>query len=349
MALVLKSLCSEVLATNQAYRSERPCAILVGMDKTSDLSMAAQTDKADSGAQDKVLDSTDDAKPLVFNNAPIGIFDSGLGGLTVAREIIKRLPEENLIYLGDSARCPYGSRDLEEVKGFVDQICHKLVDCGVKLIVIACNTATAAGLIHAQKHFPVPVIGVVEPGARAACQATFSRRVGVVATKATVESNVYADAIRHLDAGITVFSVAAPRFVEIVENNIRMAVGPVETYMADVSKVFVRPEFEEIAREYLEPLRRCSIDTLVLGCTHYPLLKALIGSVIGREVTLISSAKETAKDVCEILERRSAFAKPGNQAQYTFYTTGDTEDFRQFGSRILSVEIDEVNHIELPE
>ena len=146
-----------------------------------------------------------------FDNAPIGVFDSGFGGLTVAREIAKALPEESIIYVGDSARCPYGPRSLSEVDGFVQQIGSWLVQRGVKLIVIACNTATAAGLAHAQQTFPVPVIGVVEPGARAAAHATRNKRVGVIATKATVESDAYTKAIRHLDAGITVFSTAALR------------------------------------------------------------------------------------------------------------------------------------------
>lgn len=227
-----------------------------------------------------------------FDNAPIGVFDSGFGGLTVAREIAKELPRESIVYLGDSARCPYGPRSLDEVDGFVQQIGAWLVERGVKLVVIACNTATAAGLAHAQRTFPVPVIGVVEPGARAAAHATKNRRVGVIATKATVESDAYTKAIRHLDAGITVFSTATPRFVEIAEQGLRMAEGPIEDFTSLVSTVYIRPAFQEIAREYLEPLRRCDIDTLVLGCTHFPLLKALIGGVVGREVTLISSAQE---------------------------------------------------------
>lgn len=285
-----------------------------------------------------------------FDAAPIGIFDSGFGGLTVAREIARALPNESIVYLGDSARCPYGPRDLEEVDGFVQQIGSWLVDRGVKMIVIACNTATAAGLAHAQRTFPVPVIGVVEPGARAAAMCTRNRSVGVIATKATVESNAYSDAIRHIDAGITVFSTATPRFVEIAEQGIRMDDGPIENFWSEVSKAYVRPEFLSIAREYLEPLRRCRIDTLVLGCTHFPLLKALIGSVIGRDVTLISSAQEAARDVAEILARRQAFAPEGAVARHEFYTTGtDIEEFRRFGGRVLSMNMEYVEHVDLPE
>ncbi len=266
--------------------------------------------------------------------APIGIFDSGFGGITVARAIAKALPHESIVYVGDSARCPYGPRELSEVDGFVQQIGSWLVKRGVKMLVIACNTATAAGLVHAQQTFSVPVIGVVEPGARAAAQTTKNKRVGVIATKATVESNAYTDAIRHIDAGITVFSTATPRFVEIAEQGIRMAEGPIEDYTSLASKVYVRPAFQEIAREYLEPLRRCDIDTLVLGCTHFPLLKALIGSVIGREVTLISSAAEAAKDVAEILRRQNALAPETAVPSYGFFTTGENvEEFKSFGSR----------------
>lgn len=283
-----------------------------------------------------------------YSCAPIGVFDSGFGGLTVAREIAKALPQESLIYVGDSARCPYGPRDLSEVDGFVQQIGAWLVAQGVKMIVIACNTATAAGLAHAQRTFPVPVIGVVEPGARAAVHATRNRRVGVIATKGTIDSGAYAKAIRHIDAGITVFSTATPRFVEIAERGIRMAEGPVEDYTSLASKVYIRPAFQEIAKEYLEPLRRCEIDTLVLGCTHYPLLKALIGAVVGRDVTLISSAKEAARDVREILDRKLALAPEGTVPLRRFYTTGnDIDEFRSFGGRVFRQPLESVEHLDL--
>ena len=283
-----------------------------------------------------------------YSCAPIGVFDSGFGGLTVAREIAKALPQESLIYVGDSARCPYGPRDLSEVDGFVQQIGAWLVAQGVKMIVIACNTATAAGLAHAQRMFPVPVIGVVEPGARAAVHATRNRRVGVIATKGTIDSGAYAKAIRHIDAGITVFSTATPRFVEIAERGIRMAEGPVEDYTSLASKVYIRPAFQEIAKEYLEPLRRCEIDTLVLGCTHYPLLKALIGAVVGRDVTLISSAKEAARDVREILDRKRALTPEGTVPVRRFYTTGnDIDEFRSFGGRVFRQPLESVEHLDL--
>ncbi len=283
-----------------------------------------------------------------FDNAPIGIFDSGYGGLTVAREIMRALPEESIVYLGDTERCPYGPRSLEEVDGFVQQIGAWLVDRGVKLIVIACNTGTAAGLAHAQQVFPVPVIGVVEPGARAAAHATSNRRVGVIATKGTIESGVYSRAIRNIDAGITVFSVATPRFVEIAEMGVRMATGPLEDMTSQAANVYIRPAFEEIAREYLEPLRRCDVDSLVLGCTHFPLLKALIGGVMGHDVELISSATETARDVVEILTRQGRRAAAGHVAEHAFFTTGNNvSEFERFGSRVLSRSLDVVQQAQL--
>ena len=173
--------------------------------------------------------------------------------------------------------------------------------------------------------------------------------MGVIATKATVESDAYTKAIRHIDAGITVFSTATPRFVDIAEQGIKMAEGPIEEFTSLASKVYIRPAFQEIAQDYLDPLRRCEIDTLVLGCTHFPLLKALIGGVIGRDVTLISSAHETAIDVAEILARRGELASPDAVAHYEFNTTGtDIEGFERFGGRAFGHAISQVNHVDLP-
>lgn len=282
---------------------------------------------------------------MKFDDAPIGVFDSGFGGLTVAREIIKELPEESLLFFGDRAHCPYGPRDSREIQEFVLRICSWLIDHDVKIIVIACNTATAAGLELAQKTFSIPIIGVVEPGARAAVRATHNRRVGVIATKYTVESGVYTKAIRNIDAGITVFSTATPRFVEIAELGIRMAKGPIENYTSLASKVYIRPEFQEIAQDYLDPLRRSEIDTLVLGCTHFPLLKPLIGGVIGSNVRLISSAKEAALDCKDLLTRRGALASPGHIPQYHFASSDpDVDEFASFGKRVLQMPLGTVEY-----
>lgn len=301
-----------------------------------------QNERDDRSDHAFVLESRD----ITGDTRAIGVFDSGFGGLTVAREIARALPNESIVYVGDSARCPYGPRSLDEVDGFVQEIGSWLVERGVKLIVIACNTATAAGLAHAQQTFPVPVIGVVEPGARAAALATRNKRVGVIATKATVESGIYTNAIRRLDAGITVFSTATPRLVEIAEQGIRMAEGPIEDYMSLASKIYIRPQFQAIAKEYLEPLRRAEIDTLVLGCTHFPLLKPLIGSVVGSKVTLVSSAFEAARDVREILTRQNTLAPQDSRAAYEFFTTGDDlSEFQSFGSRAFRRPIELVQHI----
>ncbi len=287
--------------------------------------------------------------PHKGNTAPIGVFDSGFGGLTVAREIAEALPQESLIYVGDSARCPYGQRELCEVDDFVQQICAWLVSRGVKLIVIACNTATAAGLIRAQQTFKVPILGVVEPGARAAVAATKNRRIGVIATKATVDSGIYSTAIRALNADITVFSTATPRFVELAEQGIRMAEGPLENYTSLASQVYIRPAFQEIAREYLEPLRRCEIDTLVLGCTHFPLIETLIEGVIGRSVSLISSAYEVVRDVGDILDHYALRAHATAQPHREFFTTGySVKEFKSFGERVFRSPLEHITHLDLP-
>ena len=277
---------------------------------------------------------------------PIGVFDSGLGGLTVAREIARALPHESILYFGDTARCPYGPRDLGEVRRFVLEIGSWLTQRGVKLIVVACNTATAAGLALAQRAFDVPVIGVVEPGARAAVMATVNRRVGVIGTVGTIESGAYSRAVRALDAGVTVFSAATPRFVDIVEEGLRLGPGPLESWLSETTEVFIRPSFHEIARDYLDPLKRSGIDTLVLGCTHFPLLSAAIQQVVGPGVRLISSAEETAREVAETLERRGQLADD-EIPRYEFATTGDADEFARLGARVLRRNIGDAQAIPL--
>jgi len=279
---------------------------------------------------------------------PIGIFDSGLGGLTVAREVARALPHERIVYLGDTARCPYGPRDLGEVRRFVLEIGTWLERAPVKLIVIACNTATAAGLALAQEAFDVPVIGVVEPGARAAVRATVNRSVGVIGTVGTIESGAYSRAVRALDAGVTVFSVATPKFVDVVEAGLRMGPGTFEDWVAESSEVFIRPSFHEMARGYLEPLKRSGIDTLVLGCTHFPLLQAAIQQVVGVRVRLISSAEETAREVAETLESRGHLAlESGKRAPNRYVTTGDPAEFAKLGSRVLRERIEQAESVPL--
>lgn len=283
-----------------------------------------------------------------MNNKPIGIFDSGFGGLTVARAIHERLPQESLIFFGDTERCPYGTRDLREVRGFVRQICTWLSKRDVKMIVIACNTATAAGLALAQMEFDVPVVGVVEPGARGAVRMTRNRKVGVIATQATVDSAIYADTIRTLDAGVTVYSSAAPRFVEIVEDGLRKSNSPIERLTAEASDVYLRPAFQEIARDYLDPIKKAGVDTLVLGCTHYPVLEPLIQQAVGENVSIISSSDETAKEVVEALTYRGHLCDGSIPPHNSFNTTGrDLDEFRQIGGHIFGEPIEDLNYVDI--
>lgn len=283
-----------------------------------------------------------------MNNKPIGIFDSGFGGLTVARAIHERLPQESLIFFGDTERCPYGTRDLREVRGFVRQICTWLSKRDVKMIVIACNTATAAGLALAQMEFDVPVVGVVEPGARGAVRMTRNRKVGVIATQATVDSAIYADTIRTLDAGVTVYSSAAPRFVEIVEDGLRKSNSPIERLTAEASDVYLRPAFQEIARNYLDPIKKAGVDTLVLGCTHYPVLEPLIQQAVGENVSIISSSDETAKEVVETLTYRGHLCDGSIPPHNSFNTTGrDLDEFRQIGGHIFGEPIEDLNYVDI--
>lgn len=283
-----------------------------------------------------------------MNNAPIGIFDSGFGGLTVARAIHERLPQESLIFFGDTARCPYGPRDLREVRGFVHQIGTWLSKHDVKLIIIACNTATAAGLALAQMEFDVPVIGVVEPGARGAVRMTRNRRVGVIATQATIDSGIYPDTIRNLDAGVTAFSSATPLFVEIVEDGIRRSNSPIERLTAEASDVYLRPAFQSIARDYLDPIKKAGVDTLVLGCTHYPVLAPLIQQAVGEDVAIVSSSEETAKEVVETLTYRGHLADGSVPQRSSFFTTGaDLDDFRNIGGHILGYPIEDLSYVDV--
>lgn len=267
-----------------------------------------------------------------MDDRPIGMFDSGVGGLTVARAVIDVLPGEDLLYLGDTARGPFGSRELAEVREFALEIVDWLVRQGVKLVVVACNTAAAAALAEAQATFAVPILGVVEPGLRAGLRATSRRRLGMIGTAATVGSGAYEDALGRMRADAVLESVACPRFVEFVERG--------ETS---------GPEVAAVAEEYLAPLRLAAVDTLILGCTHYPLLARVISDTVGRDVTLISSADETAFEVADIMSltgtrrRRDATSAPG---RHRFVCTGDTETFQRLGERFLGPEVATVEHLE---
>lgn len=263
-----------------------------------------------------------------MDSRPIGIFDSGVGGLTVAREIIDLLPNESIIYFGDTLRCPYGPRDLNEVRGFVFEIVEYLRREGVKLVVVACNTGTAAGLVEAQSRFDLPLVGVIEPGAHAAVRATRNRKVGVIGTAGTVSSQAYDRMIKTLDAGIEVYSQACPPFAEFVENG----------------KV-TGNEVREVVTEYLQPLKEAGVDTLILGCTHYPLLSGVIAETMGEGVEIISSAKETAEEVKAILERKGQLRIEPVVSVRRFLTTGEVSHFLTLGKRFLGQEIEQAEHV----
>lgn len=236
----------------------------------------------------------------------IGIFDSGIGGLTVLKEIAAALPHEHTIYLGDTARVPYGIRSPETVTRYSFENTRFLLSQEIKMLVVACNTASAVSLDAVKKEFPLPVIGVLEPGARAAAAATRSRKVGIIGTEATINSGAYERAIRKLNPGIEVKSLACPLFVPLVEE------GWTDNDAAEL-----------VAGKYLAPFRGSGIDTLVLGCTHYPLLKPVIRAVVGPGITLIDSATETAKEVAGVLDKLK-WRRPANGPVVRKYFVTDT-------------------------
>lgn len=264
------------------------------------------------------------------SSAPIGIFDSGVGGLTVARAIIDQLPNESTIYIGDTARGPYGPRKIAEVREFSLELIDFLVNRGCKAIVIACNTASSAMLRDARERFQIPIIEVIQPAARRAVAATRSGKVGVIGTNATIESGAYLDAFAAAPQ-LEITSKACPRFVEFVERG--------ETN---------GPEITAIAREYLKPMLDAKIDTLVLGCTHYPLLTGVISYVMGEDVTLVSSAEETAKDLYRVLVEKELLRENGSTPPtHEFLATGDSNQFEVLARRFLGPEVSKVHYQEI--
>jgi glutamate racemase len=265
------------------------------------------------------------------NDAPIGIFDSGVGGLTVARAVIDQLPNESIIYVGDTANTPYGPKSIQEVRDLALAVMDRLVDEGVKLLVIACNSASAAVLRDARERYTVgrgiPVVEVIQPAVRRAVAATRNHKIGVIGTSATITSKAYDDAFAAaVDLHIT--SAACPRFVEFVEQGITSG-----------------PELLAVAEEYLGPIRDAGVDTLVLGCTHYPLLTGAISYVMGEDVTLVSSAEETAKDVYRTLVAHNLQRTNKSAPTLTFKATGDAESFEKLARRFLGPEVTKVEEI----
>jgi glutamate racemase len=268
-----------------------------------------------------------------MDDRPVAMFDSGFGGLTVARAVMDLLPHEELVYLGDTGRYPYGPRPLDEVRGFALQITEELVDRrGAKLVVVACNTAAAAALEELDQLHGVPVVGVIEPGVRALVSATRNGRVGVIGTVGTINSGAYQHAIASAAPQIEATALACPGFVEFVERG--------ET---DSEQVHV------LAQRLLAPAIEAGVDTLLLGCTHYPYLARTIGDVMGRDVVLVSSADETAFEVRKILESAGLERSPERDAPgASFLTTGDVGWFRDMGGRLLGPELESAEQVTWP-
>lgn len=260
---------------------------------------------------------------------PIGIIDSGVGGLTVAKQIIRQLPKEEIYYLGDTARCPYGSRSYDEIRKFTWEMTNYLLAQEIKMLVIACNTATSVVLAEMRKKLSIPVIGVVHPGSRAAIKITNKGKIGVIGTNATINSKAYHKALKRIDNNVEVQGLACPEFAGIVENG-----------------DFDKPETFEIVKETLSPLIGTNIDTLILGCTHYPLLSPIIQKVMGPSIQLISSGDETAREVSAILDQQNLLADFEN-VTHTFFTTGDANTFTKIASKLFQEPMEHVNHIEL--
>src|SRR3954469_25621981 len=267
-----------------------------------------------------------------MDSRPVGVFDSGVGGLTVLHECLVTLPNEDFVYLGDHARLPYGPRPLDEVREFSREIGAFLERQDVKLIVVACNTATSAALPQLQEELSVPVIGVITPEAHAAVQATRNRHVGLLATQGTVDSGRYASLVRALDAGVAFQSIACPRLVPWIESD--------DPY---------GPETEAAVREYAAPLKDAGVDTVILGCTHYPLIRPILQRVLGRDVTLVFSAEGAAREVAEPLARKGIENDTARDGAYRFLTTGDPASFRGMGGRFLQLPIDAVDRVEIAE
>jgi glutamate racemase len=264
------------------------------------------------------------------NSAPIGVFDSGIGGLTVAHELMRQLPNESIVYFGDTARVPYGNKSAETVTRFSREITSFLIDQGVKAVVVACNTATAHALPTLRKEYDLPIIGVIEPGSRAAARATKSGNVGVIGTQGTINSGAYERAISAELPTAHIIARACPLFVPLVEE------GWLES---DATSI--------IAQEYLSGFVDERIDTLVLGCTHYPLLKRAIGEVVGRQVRLIDSAEETAAETAATLRANGLERTDGAGPVYRFVASDRPEQFLRIGQRFLGQAIDNVETVAL--
>jgi glutamate racemase len=261
--------------------------------------------------------------------APIGMFDSGVGGLTVLHECLVELPHEDFVYVGDTGRFPYGERTRAELLGYARELYGVLEERGVKLVVVACNSATAAALPQLQREARLPILGVVTPEARAAVSTTRNRRIGVLATAATVASGRYVEAVHDLDAGVEVVQVACPGLAEAIQGG-----EPFSEHTL------------ELVRDACRPLREAAVDTVILGCTHYPLVRSMIQRELGREVVALAAAEELAQEVADALRRKGWENDADRRGTYRFLSTGDPDAFREVGTRFLQMPLGEVEHVD---
>ena len=259
---------------------------------------------------------------------PIGIFDSGIGGLTVVKEVIKLLPYENIIYFGDTARVPYGIKSKETIVKFSLENTLFLLQKDVKMIVVACNTSSSLALSVIRKHFKIPILGVIIPGAKEAVYATKNKKIGVIGTRATINSHAYKEEIKRLDGSVKVFSQACPMFVPIVEE------GWVNDGIA-----------KKVAQKYLLPLKAKGIDTLILGCTHYPLLKVRIHEIMGKAVTLIDSAQQVAVEVKQVLSQEGLLNRKKMRPTREYFVSDEVAIFKNVAKRFLGSELKEVKRV----
>lgn len=269
---------------------------------------------------------------VVNNNAPVGVFDSGVGGLTVAREITRQLPNESIVYFGDTARVPYGSKSKDTIIRYARQIVRFLKTKDVKAIVVACNTASAFALDTIERELDIPVIGVVKPGAKSAIENTKNKRIGIIGTEGTIKSKLYTEYIRGIDPEIIVIGKACPLFCPLVEE------GMLHDEVTD-----------EIARRYLDELKEQSIDSLILGCTHYPLLRSTIGKIMGSDVNLVNPAYETAISLGELLMRNNIRASINANPTYEFFVSDAADKFQSFADSIMPFDVDMTNQINIEE
>ncbi|MFS0672978.1 glutamate racemase [Ornithinibacillus sp. 179-J 7C1 HS] len=264
-------------------------------------------------------------------NKPIGVIDSGVGGLTVVHELMRQLPREKLIYLGDTLRCPYGPRTSEEIRRFTWEMVEFLLTKDIKMLVIACNTATAYTLNELQNQLTIPVVGVIQPGARAAIKSTLNDHVGIIGTEGTIRSNAYTEALNMIKPELYISSLACPTFVPMVEQGM---------LSGEIARLTVA--------DALYPLKDFpDMDTLILGCTHYPLLKDVIQEVVGPQVTLISSSEETARETSTILEINQMLNDGLEHCHHQFFTTGDIDIFTSLTNRIFNSSIENLRSVSI--